>query len=39
MKDLIMDLRPQVLNLVETFKIHDQTLTSSIGNFYGDIYE
>lgn len=47
MSDLILDaikdtnrkLRPNALNIIESFEIPDQFLQSAIGNSYGDIYE
>ena len=35
----IRALRPCALNLIESFKITDNSLNSCIGNSYGDIYE
>ena len=38
-KELLKEIRPQALNLIEAFKISDSILMSAIGNQYGDIYE
>ena len=38
-KQLLKELRPQALNLVEALKLPDSLLMSAIGNQYGDIYE
>ena len=38
LKLLMIQLRPQILNLVEAFQIPDSAIPSTIGNFYGDIY-
>lgn len=35
----IKKIRPHLIPLVEAKGIHDVQLPSSIGNFYGDIYE
>lgn len=32
-------MRPQVLNMLESFGISDEILCSAIGNSYGDIYD
>jgi hypothetical protein len=45
--DLILDaikkvnlmIRPQAVSIIESVGMHDQYLTSAIGNSYGDIYE
>eukprot|EP00347_Sterkiella_histriomuscorum_P006528 403352422 len=39
LKKLLVELRPQMIPLVEAAKIPDSTLVSAIGNSYGDIYE
>lgn len=47
MKNMILDalkklmeiIRPQMISLVESFKVHDGVIVSAIGNSYGDIYE
>lgn len=36
---LLKKIRPQAIPLVELANISDHTLTSAIGNSYGDIYE
>lgn len=33
------ELRPQILNLVESLYLPDHFIPSAIGNEYGDIYE
>ena len=38
-KETLTLIRPQALNLVEAFDHHDNVLNSTIGNYYGDIYE
>lgn len=38
-KQLCTLIRPDALNIVEAAQISDETLCSSIGNSYGDIYE
>lgn len=39
LKQKISDVRPQAINLIEAIDVPDSTLNSSIGNYYGDIYE
>lgn len=39
LKSKIASIRPQFINLIEGVDFPDTTLNSSIGNFYGDIYE
>ena len=36
---LLKKIRPQAISLIELSNISDRTLTSAIGNSYGDIYE
>lgn len=36
---MLAKIRPQALNIVESFKFPDMFLQSAIGNSYGDIYE
>lgn len=36
---LLLKIRPQAIPLIELFGHSDNTLTSAIGNSYGDIYE
>ena len=36
---LLKKIRPQAIPLIELSNISDRTLTSAIGNSYGDIYE
>jgi hypothetical protein len=38
-KKLMVELRPQMIALVEAFGVPDSVLVSAIGNSYGDIYE
>lgn len=38
LKKLNGDLRPQMLSLVETYYWGENQIPSSIGNYYGDIY-
>ena len=38
-KLLLVQLRPQMVPLVEAFGYVDGNLVSAIGNSYGDIYE
>lgn len=38
-KQLMVQLRPQMISLVEAFGYPDSILVSAIGNSYGDIYE
>ena len=38
-KEVCREIRPQAVNLVECFKVHDTYLQSAVGNSYGDIYE
>mmetsp|Transcript_3548 Transcript_3548/g.5346 ORF Transcript_3548/g.5346 Transcript_3548/m.5346 type:complete len:244 (-) Transcript_3548:69-800(-) len=38
-KRVNLQLRPQVLNIIECIPMSDMTLMSAIGNKYGDIYE
>jgi len=38
-KQLMIQLRPQMIPLVEAFGYPDGVLVSAIGNSYGDIYE
>ena len=38
-KVLLKEIRPQSLNIMESFEIPDNLLQSAIGNSYGDIYE
>lgn len=38
-KLLLTRLRPQILNIIESFGFTDNYLMSAIGNSYGDIYE
>jgi len=38
-KDIMVQLRPQMIPIVESFYVTDTFLASSIGNSYGDIYE
>ena len=35
----ISEVRPNAINLIEAIDIPDETLNSSIGNSFGDIYE
>ena len=39
MNHCLVQLRPQILNLVESMQIPDHVHPSAIGNEYGDIYE
>jgi len=39
MKLVMKELRPQMLNIVESMAYPDMYLMSAIGNSYGDIYE
>ena len=36
---LLVELRPHMIPLVETFSVYEGSLQSAIGNEYGDIYE
>ena len=36
---LLKKIRPQAIPLIELARISDHTITSAIGNSYGDIYE
>jgi hypothetical protein len=36
---LLTRIRPQAIPLIELFSHSDNTLTSAIGNSYGDVYE
>lgn len=38
-KITLLRIRPQAINLVESFPIKDEVLLSAVGNSYGDIYE
>lgn len=38
-KELIAQIRPVALNILESFEIPDSVLISAVGNSYGDIYE
>ena len=38
-KVMLTKIRPQALNIVESFKLPDHMLQTAIGNSYGDIYE
>ena len=38
-KILLINLRPQLIPIVEGFGFNDSVLNSAIGNSYGDIYE
>ena len=38
-KHLNQEIRPQALNILESFNMNDNFLMSAIGNSYGDIYE
>ena len=38
-KRCLVDLRPHVLNIIESYFHSDNVLNSAIGNSYGDIYE
>lgn len=38
-KKLNLRIRPQALNIIESFPYPDEALHSAIGNSYGDIYE
>ena len=38
-KQINKDLRPSIINIIETVNIPDIVLQSAIGNSYGDIYE
>jgi hypothetical protein len=38
-KKINRDLRPQIINIIESVGIPDVVLCSAIGNSYGDIYE
>lgn len=38
-KDILTQLRPQAIPLIEMWEFRDYQLTSAIGNSYGDIYE
>ena len=39
MNHCLVQLRPQILNLVESMRIPDHVHPSVVGNEYGDIYE
>ena len=39
MKFVCKELRPQMLNVIESFDFPEMLLSSAIGNYYGDIYE
>jgi len=39
LKHLLLKIRPQMIPLVESLRIPDGILVSSIGNSYGDVYE
>jgi hypothetical protein len=39
MKTTNLIIRPQIVNIIESFGISDMRLQSAIGNSYGDIYE
>jgi hypothetical protein len=39
MNHSLVELRPQILNLVEAMYIPDHAWPTVIGNYYGDIYE
>jgi len=39
LKELLKDLRPQMIPLVESFGFTDSFILSAIGNSFGDIYE
>ncbi len=38
-KKLLVELRPQMIPLIESWEFPDEILISAIGNSYGDIYE
>jgi hypothetical protein len=38
-KKLLIELRPQMIPLIESWEFPDEVLISAIGNSYGDIYE
>ena len=38
-KQINKELRPSIINIIETINIPDIALCSAIGNSYGDIYE
>ena len=38
-KKLLVELRPQMIPLIEAWEFPDEVLVSAIGNSYGDIYE
>jgi acyl-CoA oxidase len=38
-KQLLKDIRPYAISLVEGYGVDDEVLCSAIGNSYGDIYE
>ena len=38
-KQTNLELRPQILSLIESIGLTDNVLNSAIGNSYGDIYE
>mmetsp|Transcript_92980 Transcript_92980/g.128119 ORF Transcript_92980/g.128119 Transcript_92980/m.128119 type:complete len:181 (-) Transcript_92980:46-588(-) len=38
-QETLVELRPMMIPLVETFSVDDNQLQSAIGNSYGDIYE
>ena len=39
LKEMLTRVRPQMIPLVESYKLSDNFLNSAIGNKYGDIYE
>ena len=38
-KKLMVELRPQMIPLIEAWEVPDEMIISAIGNSYGDIYE
>jgi len=38
-KKIMVELRPQMIPLIESWEFPDEVLISAIGNSYGDIYE
>lgn len=38
-KTINLELRPQVISIIESLRYPDNQLSSAIGNSYGDIYE
>ena len=38
-KKILVELRPQMIPLIESWEFPDEVLISAIGNSYGDIYE